>query len=226
MTNGIILFGLDNRNAAEFSRLEVPGSYNKALGALTAGSYINVYKWQYQGFALSTSVCVPTQGDGYIILTDKMNGGEMFIYPDDTITIDLGPAGPGFNGIRVRIRMKDYGSYPEPGLTVSFARVVDGYLEDERDEYYGFSLYPYSGFGVDSKYSMTLDWGHLAGSFSNLDGNDTIFSFWKTGSDTWYYCEYVEEGTPSIYALPGSTSVEKPSYDVNTASPKDILIWK
>lgn len=87
-SNGVILLNLNNRNAAEFSRLEVPGSYDKALGALTAGTYINVYKWQYQGFALTASICTVTDETLYLLLTDKSNGGTLRVYPDDTIYLE------------------------------------------------------------------------------------------------------------------------------------------
>ena len=97
MTNGIVLLNLGDRNAAEFSRLEVPGSYDKVLGALTAGTYVNVYKWLYQGFALTASICTVEDMDTYLLLKDKTKGGEMRVYPDDTISIAGGSDFPEFN---------------------------------------------------------------------------------------------------------------------------------
>lgn len=86
-SSGVILLNLENRNAAEFQLIEVPGSYDKALGAATAGSYITVYKWLYNGFAMTASLCTAEDKTDYISLVDKTNGGELKVYPDDTITL-------------------------------------------------------------------------------------------------------------------------------------------
>lgn len=88
MTNGIVLLNLGDRNAAEFSRLEVPGSYDKVLGALTAGTYVSVYNWQYQGFSLVASMCTVEDMTTYLLLKGITKGGEMRVYPDDTVEID------------------------------------------------------------------------------------------------------------------------------------------
>ena len=86
-SSGVILLNLENRNAAEFESILVPGSYDKALGAATAGSYITVYKWLYNGFAMTASLCTAENKTEYISLVDKTNGGELKVYSDDTITL-------------------------------------------------------------------------------------------------------------------------------------------
>lgn len=86
-TNGVILINLENRNAAEFESILVPGSYEKALGAATAGTYVTVYKWLYNGFAMTASLCTAENKTEYISLVDKTNGGELKVYDDDTITL-------------------------------------------------------------------------------------------------------------------------------------------
>lgn len=89
-SNGVILLNLNNRNAAEFQRLSVPDSYEKASGALTAGTYVTVYKWLYQGFMLAPSLCDAVDATDHINLVDRTNGGIISVYPDDTITIEGG----------------------------------------------------------------------------------------------------------------------------------------
>lgn len=86
-SSGVILLNLENRNAAEFESISVPGSYDKALGAATAGSYITVYKWLYNGFAMTASLCTAENKTEYISLVDKTNGGELKVYSDDTVTL-------------------------------------------------------------------------------------------------------------------------------------------
>lgn len=92
-SNGVILLNLSNRNAADFQRLEVPDSYEKASGALTAGTYVTVYKWLYQGFMLAPSLCDAVDATDHINLVDRINGGIISVYPDDTITVDGGSPG-------------------------------------------------------------------------------------------------------------------------------------
>lgn len=89
-SNGVILLNLNNRNAAEFQRLSVPDSYEKASGALTAGTYVTVYKWLYQGFMLAPSLCDAVDATDHINLVDRTNGGIIQVYPDDTITVEGG----------------------------------------------------------------------------------------------------------------------------------------
>jgi hypothetical protein len=89
-SNGVILLNLENRNAAEFQRLSVPDSYEKASGALTAGTYVTVYKWLYQGFMLAPSLCDAVDATDHINLVDRTNGGIISVYPDDTITVEGG----------------------------------------------------------------------------------------------------------------------------------------
>lgn len=86
-SNGVILLNLNNRNAADFQRLEVPDSYEKASGALIAGTYVTVYKWFYQGFMMAPSLCDAVHANGHINLVDRTNGGIISVYPDDTISI-------------------------------------------------------------------------------------------------------------------------------------------
>lgn len=86
-TNGVILINLGNRNSAEFDRILVPGSYEKALGAAIAGTYVTVYKWLYNGFAMTASLCTAEDKTDYISLVDKTNGGELMVYDDDTVTL-------------------------------------------------------------------------------------------------------------------------------------------
>lgn len=86
-SNGVILLNLNNRNAADFQRLEVPDSYEKASGALTAGTYVTVYKWLYQGFMMAPSLCDAVNATDHINLVDRTNGGILKVYPDDTIEI-------------------------------------------------------------------------------------------------------------------------------------------
>lgn len=88
MANGIVLLDLGDRNAADFSRLEVPGSYDKALGALTAGTYVSLYNWHYQGFTLTASMCIVEDKTTYLLLKGTIKGGEMRIYPNDTVEIN------------------------------------------------------------------------------------------------------------------------------------------
>lgn len=87
-SNGVILLNLENRNAAEFQRLSVPDSYEKASGALTSGTYVTVYKWLYEGFMLAPSLCDAVDADDHINLVDRTNGGILSVYPDDTITLE------------------------------------------------------------------------------------------------------------------------------------------
>lgn len=93
-SNGVILLNLGNRNAAEFQRLSVPDSYEKASGALTAGTYVTVYKWLYQGFMLAPSLCDAVDATDHINLVDRTNGGIIKVYPDDTVTVE-GGVSPG-----------------------------------------------------------------------------------------------------------------------------------
>lgn len=90
-SNGVILLNLNNRNAADFQRLEVPDSYEKASGALTAGTYVTVYKWLYQGFMMAPSLCDAVDATDHINLVDRTNGGILEVYPDDTIVIPSTP---------------------------------------------------------------------------------------------------------------------------------------
>lgn len=87
-SNGVILLNLENRNAAEFQRLSVPDSYEKASGALTSGTYVTVYKWLYDGFMLAPSLCDAVDATDHINLVDRTNGGVISVYPDDTITLE------------------------------------------------------------------------------------------------------------------------------------------
>lgn len=90
-SNGVILLNLNNRNAADFQSLEVPDSYEKASGALTAGTYVTVYKWLYEGFMLAPSLCDAVDATDHINLVDRTNGGILEVYPNDTITITATP---------------------------------------------------------------------------------------------------------------------------------------
>ena len=90
-SNGVILLNLNNRNAADFQRMEVPDAYEKASGALTAGTYVTVYKWLYQGFMVAPSLCDAVDATDHINLVDRTNGGILEVYPDDTITIPSTP---------------------------------------------------------------------------------------------------------------------------------------
>lgn len=117
-TNGVILLNLGNRNAAEFERLSVPDSYEKASGALTAGTYVTVYKWLYQGFMLAPSLCDAVAASDHINLVDRTNGGIIQVYPDDTITVEGGVAPSGV--VIVPLQASSNGVYNAPGG-------VDGY---------------------------------------------------------------------------------------------------
>ena len=129
MTNGIVLLNLGDRNAAEFSRLEVPGSYDKALGALTAGTYVNVYKWQYQGFALTASICTVEDMDTYLLLKDKTKGGELRVYPDDTVEIasSVAPVPTAISVRTISVSTVDACVGFEPGAVVDGDFVSYGY---------------------------------------------------------------------------------------------------
>lgn len=96
-SNGVILLNLNNRNAADFQRLEVPDSYEKASGALTAGTYVTVYKWLYQGFMMAPSLCDAVDATDHINLVDRTNGGIISVYPDDTVSIVGGSDFPEFD---------------------------------------------------------------------------------------------------------------------------------
>lgn len=127
-SNGVILLNLSNRNAADFQRLEVPDSYEKASGALTAGTYVTVYKWLYQGFMMAPSLCDAVDADDHINLVDRTNGGILEVYPDDTIEIPSEPEpGPG------------PGPEPEPGTIV------------HDDPYYRKAVKVYTKTGVEGK---------------------------------------------------------------------------
>lgn len=117
-SNGVILLNLNNRNAAEFQRLSVPDSYEKASGALTAGTYVTVYKWLYQGFMLAPSLCDAVDATDHINLVDRTNGGIIEVYPDDTVTVTGGVA-PG-GAVIVPLQASSNGVYNAPGG-------VDGY---------------------------------------------------------------------------------------------------
>ena len=117
-SNGVILLNLKNRNAGEFQRLSVPDSYEKASGALTAGTYVTVYKWLYQGFMLAPSLCDAVDATDHINLVDRTNGGIIQVYPDDTITVAGGIAPSG--AVIVPLQASSNGVYNAPSG-------VDGY---------------------------------------------------------------------------------------------------
>lgn len=87
MASGVVLLNLEDRSAQDFDRILVPDSYEKASGAAEAGAYVTIYKWLYNGFAMSASLCDAIYTADYIRLVDRTNGGELRVYPDDTITI-------------------------------------------------------------------------------------------------------------------------------------------
>lgn len=115
-SNGVILLNLGNRNAAEFQRLSVPDSYEKASGALTAGTYVTVYKWLYQGFMLAPSLCDAVDAADHINLVDRTNGGIISVYPDDTITV-AGGSSPGRVPVIESLQVRANGIYtPSAGV--------------------------------------------------------------------------------------------------------------
>ena len=124
-TNGIVLLNLDNLNANDLSSYSVPGSYDKALGAATAGTYVTVYKWLYNGFMMGASVCTAEQKTGYVSLVDKTNGGELRVYSDNKITLVGGeaPVDP-YSGKAIRVQSYDE-SDVFAGITIQSGTVDD-----------------------------------------------------------------------------------------------------
>ena len=115
-TNGVILLNLDNRNAAEFDRILVPDSLDKAFGALESGAFVTVYKWLYQGFMMGPSLCNAVLSSDHINLVDKTNGGILEVYPDDTIYL----RGSSSSAVINPLVVSDNGTYSAPAG-------VDGY---------------------------------------------------------------------------------------------------
>lgn len=184
MTNGIVLLNLEDRNAANFDRILVPGSYDKAAGAAEAGAYVNVYKWQYQGFMMAASVCTAEDKGSYILLTDKMRAGVMFVFPDDTIYLE----GSSYTGLVEPLNVIANGVYvPESGVSgfnpvtvnvpSSAGAVYNGIRFNLRTNGAGATLWPEINAYMakvqnnqlrSSTFYMTID-GQLvgAGSFTN-----------------------------------------------------------
>ena len=112
MANGVVLLNLGNRGAQDFDRILVPDSYEKASGAAEAGTYVTVYKWLYNGFAMAASLCDAIDETDYISLVDRTNGGELRVYPDDTISIEGADPGADLMPLSVTI---DGVYYPPSG---------------------------------------------------------------------------------------------------------------
>lgn len=170
MTNGIVLLNLGDRNAAEFSRLEVPGAYDKALGALTAGTYVNVYKWQYQGFSLTASICTVEDKTSYLLLKDKTKGGEMRVYPDDTVEIDS--AIPGYHIELLKVILKEPQTPGGSSNRVGFEIYLlnnDGSEVDS--EWVYFNVDP----AEDSESHSVDGWGSLQWKYSSIFAGRRIF---------------------------------------------------
>ena len=207
MTNGIVLLNLEDRNAANFDRILVPGSYDKAAGAAEAGAYVNVYKWQYQGFMMAASVCTAEDKGSYILLTDKLRSGNMYVYPDDTIYLE-----GSSEGIIEPLTAIANGTYlPQPGVsgfspvTVNVPTPVTSYYNAMKLSLYTYGsgniFWPevsvYMAHAADNwlstiNYFMDFQ-GHISGSFSDTVrvkplGVDSVMTLnmLRSGDETTY----------------------------------------
>lgn len=152
-SNGVILLNLENRNAAEFQRLSVPDSYEKASGALTAGTYVTVYKWLYEGFMLAPSLCDAVDADDHINLVDRTNGGILSVYPDDTITLD-GVSIPELG----EITLFNNGVYKaEDDDLDGFSKVT---VQTPEPEFTDIAYHVYSGNTTQANASLMVEKGH------------------------------------------------------------------
>ena len=154
-TNGVILLNLENRNAAEFQRLSVPDSYEKASGALTAGTYVTVYKWLYQGFMLAPSLCDAVDATDHINLVDRTNGGIISVYPDDTISLEGGVAPDPDLGELTAFNNGVYEAEDE-GLD-GFSKVT---VQAPEPEFMDIAYHVYSGDTTQANASLMVQKGH------------------------------------------------------------------
>lgn len=171
-TNGVILINLDNRNAAEFNRILVPDSYEKASGALEAGAFVTVYKWLYQGFMMGPSICNAVAETDHINLVDKTNGGILQVYPDDTIYLN-GAVAPN---VRITpLTANENGVYDIPSG-------YDGYGPVTVNVSGGAPVDPYAGVAIrislrtagDNDNSLLVEYGSADNSGNFTPNGDTI----------------------------------------------------
>lgn len=207
-SSGVILLNLENRNAAEFESILVPGSYDKALGAATAGSYITVYKWLYNGFAMTASLCTAENKTEYISLVDKTNGGELRVYSDDTISL-LGGVTPS---VLTTLDVSENGMYLPPEGYNGFSQVdvdVEASLTTLEASANGTYLPPegYDGFSqvnvsvdtpvvqlknpyIDPIYKgLSTAYNAINGSFYEGPSKTQYLNFYEIDSGT--YCVFV-----------------------------------
>lgn len=235
MTNGIVLLNLGDRNAAEFSRLEVPGSYDKALGALTAGTYVNVYKWQYQGFALTASICTVEDMDTYLLLKDKTKGGEMRVYPDDTVEVD-GPVQPptpptpsAYNGYKIRLGHVLGEDWYDPYITIVKANIDDGVVQSlgGSDMYFKFAMaFASGGDSYTASFYNEFNQGEFGMFFTYLGSGLVKVRLYSYVSGL-SYCQVPQSGSPEISDLPDrSSSTLVHFYIPSDQDWIDILVWR
>lgn len=171
-TSGIVLLNLENRNAAEFQSIEVPGSYEKAQGAATAGAYITVYKWLYNGFGMTASLCTADDKTSYVSLVDKTNGGELRVYPDDTITLvgSVSPTPPEPEELTFKAYHVYSGSIVEPhtmivqkghfvGTEFSVEWTPDDFIEDGEPIELSETIYSHYPYILEGCLAIAYNYG-------------------------------------------------------------------
>ena len=233
-SNGVILLNLNNRNAADFQSLEVPDSYEKASGALTAGTYVTVYKWLYEGFMLAPSLCDAVDAEDHINLVDRTNGGILEVYPDDTITIPSTPEPPeptpsAYNGYRIRLGHVTGEDWYDPYIILRQANVVNGVVQSIGGDniFFKFAL----AFGTDSdSYTATFlnefNQGEFGMFFSYLGSGLVEVRLYSYVSGL-SYCQVPQSGSPIINDLPDrSSSTIVKFYIPSDQDWIDILVWR
>lgn len=213
-TNGVILLNLNNRNAAEFNRILVPGSYEKASGALEAGAFVTVYKWLYQGFMMGPSICNAVAESAHINLVDKTNGGVLQVYSDDTIYLD-GAVTPN---VRITpLVANNNGVYDVPSGYDGYGPVtvnVSGgaghgvskmlVLETDRNYTQNSILVTYWLYDLSGEIPTVIDFWSAPGSkdtqrtFTTIEGFGTIYYDYVKAYDSYRFEIVPSESTPYL----------------------------
>lgn len=233
-TNGVILLDLDNRNAAEFNRILVPDSYEKASGALEAGAFVTVYKWLYQGFMMGPSICNAVAETDHINLVDKTNGGILQVYPDDTVELDgtvqppTPPTPSSYNGYRIRLGHLGYDFY-EPYVRIWQANIVNGVEQSVGGDYTFFRFALSFASGSDDYTAVfynEFQQDEFGIFFTYLGSGLVKVRLYSMVSEL-SYCQVPESGSPEISDLPARASSTIVNFDIPSDQDWiDILVWR